>query len=108
MAKAAIAAPSIELEAIDRLEQKLKQLVAVLDRTRTDYARASEELTRARAEQTRAAEENTRLRAELEAAKTRLTDAEGAGAEVAALRSEREQIRSRVDEMLKQIEAINL
>ena len=80
MAKAAVAAPSVELDAIDRLEQKLKQLVAVLDRTRTEHARA----------------------------KTRLDEAEGTGAELAALRSEREQIRSRVDDMLKQIESLNL
>jgi chromosome segregation ATPase len=122
MAKAAVATPAVDFEAIDRLEQKLKQLVAVLDRTRGDYARASDELTRARtehartsdeltrvrAEHQRAAEENTRLRAEIETARTRLAEAEGAGSELSALRHEREQIRGRVDEMLKQIEALNL
>lgn len=108
MAKAAVATPSVDLEAIDRLEQKLKQLVAVLDRTRGESARATEELARARAEQARAAEENTRLRAEIDAARTRLADAEGTGAELAALRSEREQIRTRVGDMLKQIDALNL
>ena len=108
MAKAAVAAPSIDLDAIDRLEQKLKQLVGVLDRTRAEYQRTSEELTRTRTEQARAAEENTRLRAELDAAKGRVAEAEGTGAELAALRSEREQIRGRVDDMLKQIEALNL
>lgn len=108
MAKTAVATPSVDLEAIDRLEQKLKQLVAVLDRTRTDHARATEELGRARAEQTRAAEENTRLRAELETAKGRVADAESSGAELAALRTEREQIRTRVGDMLKQIESLNL
>ena len=41
MAKAAVA--SIELEAIDRLEQKLKQLVAVLDKTRSELMRAKDE-----------------------------------------------------------------
>jgi hypothetical protein len=108
MAKTAVATPTVELEAIDRLEQKLKQLVAVLDKTRTEYAQASEELTRARAEQGRAAEENTRLRAELDIAKARAADAETANAELTALRGEREQIRSRVDDMLKQIDALNL
>jgi hypothetical protein len=108
MAKTAVAAPGVELEAIDRLEQKLKQLVSVLDKTRTEHARVSEELTRARAEQARAAEENTRLRAELDTAKTRAADAETAGVELTALRSEREQIRARVDDMLKQIESLNL
>ena len=108
MARTAVATPSVDLEAIDRLEQKLKQLVAVLDRTRTEHARASDELARMRAEQQRAAEENTRLRAENESARTRLTEAEGTGSELAALRREREQIRGRVEDMLKQIEAINL
>lgn len=108
MAKTAVAAPSVDLDAIDRLEQKLKQLVAVLDRTRAESARANEELTRTRTEQARAAEENTRLRAELDAARARLADAEGTGAELAALRIERDQIRTRVGDMLKQIEALNL
>ena len=94
MAKTAVATPSVDFEAIDRLEQKLKQLVAVLDRTRAEY--------------TRSTDENARLRDELEAARGRIAEAEGTGAELAALRQEREQIRGRVDDMLKQIEAINL
>ena len=94
MAKSAVATQSVDFEAIDRLEQKLKQLVSVLDRARTDAARA--------------AEENTRLRAELDAARARLVDAEGTGTELTVLRTEREQIRGRVDEMLRQIEALNL
>jgi regulator of replication initiation timing len=94
MAKTALAAPSLDIEAIDRLEQKLKQLVAVLDRSRDDYARANDD--------------NARLRAELDAARGRIAEAEGTGTELAALRQEREQIRGRVDEMLKQIESLNL
>jgi len=94
MAKTAVAALSLDIEAIDRLEQKLKQLVAVLDRTRADYARANDE--------------SARLRAELDAARGRIAEAEGTGTELAALRQEREQIRGRVDEMLKQIESLTL
>ena len=94
MVKAAVATQSVGFEAIDRLEEKLKMLVAVLDRTRGDYARANDE--------------NARLRAELETTRGRLADAEGVNAELTALRSEREQIRGRVDDMLKQIEALNL
>lgn len=93
MAKAAVAS-TIEFEAIDRLEQKLKQLVGVLDKTRTELARARDE--------------NVRLRAELEAARARIAEGEGAGAELTALKSEREQIRGRVEDMLKQLEAISL
>lgn len=122
MAKAAVAVPSVDFEAIDRLEQKLKQLVTVLDRTRSDSARANDELGRTRAEHARAADEltrtraeharlndeNTRLRAELDAARVRIAEAEGTGGELAALRQERQQIRGRVDDMLKQIEALNI
>jgi regulator of replication initiation timing len=93
MAKTAVAA-SLDIEAIDRLEEKLKQLVAVLDRSRADNARASDE--------------NARLRAELDLARARIAEAEGASTELAALRQERDQIRGRVDEMLKQIESLNL
>jgi regulator of replication initiation timing len=94
MVKAAVATQSVGFEAIDRLEEKLKMLVAVLDRTRADYARANDE--------------NARLRAELETTRGRLTETEGVNAELTALRGEREQIRGRVDDMLKQIEALNL
>jgi regulator of replication initiation timing len=94
MAKTAVATSSLDIDAIDRLEQKLKQLVTVLDRTRADYARANDE--------------NARLRAELETARGRIADAEGTGAELTALRGEREQIRGRVEDMLRQIEALNL
>ena len=93
MAKASVAA-TVEFEAIDRLEQKLKQLVSVLDKTRGDLARAKDD--------------NGRLRAELDAARERIAEGEGAGAELTALKSEREQIRGRVEEMLKQLDAISL
>ena len=94
MAKTAVATSTVDFEAIDRLEQKLKMLVAVLDRTRADHARANED--------------NARLRAELDASLARLADAEGTGVELTTLRGEREQIRGRVDDMLRQIEALNL
>ena len=108
MAKTAVATPSVDFEAIDRLEQKLKMLVTVLDRTRAESARVADELVRARAESAKANEENGRLKTELEAALSRLAEAEGVGGELTLLRTEREQIRSRVDDMLRQIEALNL
>ena len=89
-----LATRSIDLEPIDRLEEKLKLLVGVIERLRGDSARM--------------AEENARLARELDAARTRLNEAEGAGAEMAALREERDLIRSRVGEMLQQIESLNL
>lgn len=81
------------LEPIDRLEEKIKLLVNMIGRLK--------------GEQTRVAEENTRLQRELEAARARLADAEGATVEVSTLRDERDQIRSRVSEMLQQLDSLN-
>lgn len=108
MAKAAVATRSTELESIDRLEEKVKLLVGVLERMKADTARLNDENTRLKADMSRANEENTRMRADLDAVKGRLGDAEGTRAELTALRDEREQIRTRVADMLSQIEALNL
>jgi regulator of replication initiation timing len=75
---AKVATRGLELEPIDRLEEKLKLLVAMVDRLK--------------AEQARAVEDNQRLARELEA----------------ALRGERDAIRTRVVDMLDQLEALNL
>jgi hypothetical protein len=75
---------------------------------RAESARVTDELARARAEAARVSEENARMRAELDLAHARLTEAEGTGTELTVLRTERDQIRGRVDDMLRQIEALNL
>lgn len=93
MAKA-VAARGVDLELIDRLEEKVKLLVGMIDRLRSENARASEE--------------NGRLLRELADARSRMADAESANADVVALREERDLIRTRVDDMLKQIESLNL
>ena len=82
------------VEPIDRLEEKIKLLVSVIGRLR--------------GEQARALEDNARLQREVEALKARVADAEGAASELAELRGERDQIRSRVAEMLQQLDALNL
>jgi regulator of replication initiation timing len=94
VAKSAVAARAVDLEPIDRLEEKVKQLVGLIDRLRGDNAKASEE--------------NARLTRELESARARLSDAETASGEVLTLREERELIRTRVEEMLQHIEGLNL
>lgn len=93
MAKA-VATRSIELESIDRLEEKVKLLVGLVERLRANEGRLSEE--------------NGRLVRELDTALARLTASEGANSEITVLREERELIKSRVDDMLAQIEALNL
>ena len=87
-------APSPAVEPIDRLEEKIKLLVSVIGRLRN--------------EPTRLMEDNGRLQRELEALKARVADAEGAAGELVELRGERDQIRSRVSEMLQQLDALNL
>jgi regulator of replication initiation timing len=93
VAKPAVATRT-DLEPIDRLEEKVKLLVGMIDRLRSDHAKATDD--------------NARLSRELEAAKARLADADVQSGEVLALREERELIRTRVDEMLQQIESLNL
>ena len=82
------------LESIDRLEEKIKLLVNTI--------------VRLKGEQTRVAEENTRLKAEIDTLKTRIDSDETAGAEVLTLREERDVIKARVADMLKQLDGLNL
>ena len=91
---AAKSVTSSAVEPIDRLEEKIKLLVSVIGRLR--------------GEQSRVMEDNARLQRELETLKARIAEAEGAAGEVAELRSERDLIRSRVSEMLQQLDALNL
>jgi len=85
---------TLDLEPIDRLEEKVKLLVGLVERLK--------------GEQVRIADENARLTRDLEAARSRLTGSEQAMTEMAALRAERDQIRTRVADMLEQIESLNL
>lgn len=92
MAKQALAR-TVDLEPIDRLEEKIKLLVGMV--------------AQLRAEQAQAAEQNARLTQEVEALRFRLGEAEtSANSELAALRDERDIIRTRVAEMLQQLDAI--
>jgi len=92
MAQQAVAAHPIDLEPIDRLEEKITRLVTMV--------------AELRAQQARAHEENERLVHELETVRARLADADAGSVELLALRDEREIIRSRVSEMLQQLEAL--
>jgi len=85
---------AVDLEPLERLEQKVKLLVAMIGRLRTDQARL--------------AEENSRLTRELEQLRGRLVDTEGQATEFTALKEEREQVRTRVAEMLAELEALKL
>lgn len=94
MAIAKTAMRTIELEPIDRLEEKLKRLVAMMERMKAD--------------ETRAADENARLSRELESMRQRLSASETIASELATLKEERDIIKNRVGEMLEQLEALNV
>jgi regulator of replication initiation timing len=85
---------STELEPIDRLEEKVKALVAMISGLKADQARVTEE--------------NSRLLRELDATRARLADSEEGLAEVTTLRIERDSIRGRVTDMLEQLEGLSL
>ncbi len=91
MAKQAVAR-AVDLEPIDRLEEKIKLLVGMVARLRD--------------EQTRAADDRARLTQEIEGLRARLAEAEETNNELAALRDERDIIRERVADMLSQLETI--
>jgi regulator of replication initiation timing len=85
---------TVDLEPIDRLEEKIKLLVGML--------------ARLRAEQAKAADENARLAQEINALRARLADSEHTTSEIETLRGEREMIRSRVSDMLDQLEHLSI
>jgi regulator of replication initiation timing len=97
MAKTATATATrggIDLDPIDRLEEKVKLLVAMVERMKADQARA--------------AEDNQRLTREMESLRGRLASSDAVSAELSTLKEERDVIRTRVGEMLEQLEALNL
>ena len=92
MVKQAVAAHSVDLEPIDRLEEKITRLVSMV--------------AQLRAEQAKSLDDNARLAQEIDSLRARLDDADSVQTEVLALRDERDLIRARVAEMLQQLEAI--
>ena len=94
MTMAKTATQAAGLEPIDRLEQKVKMLVSIVERMKNEQARA--------------ADENQRLSRELEQMRARLAANDSVASELTALKGERDVIRSRVAEMLDQLEGLNL
>ena len=97
MAKTATATATrggIDLDPIDRLEEKVKLLVTMVEHMKAD--------------QTRASEDNQRLTREIESLRGRLASSDSVAAELSALKEERDVIRTRVGDMLEQLEALNL
>jgi len=82
------------VDPVDRLEEKIKLLVNTIVRLKGDHTRVSED--------------NSRLQREVESLRARVADAEHSSTEVSSLREERDLIRSRVTEMLQQLDGLNL
>ena len=85
---------AVDVEPIDRLAEKVKGLISILERTRGELSQT--------------VEENLRLSREVEHLKAQLVKAETTRADLSSLLEEREQIRSRVGEMLEQLESISV
>lgn len=90
MAKQAALARTVDLEPIDRLEEKIKLLVEMLNTLRVEQARA--------------ADEHARLTREIEVLRGRLAETEAVSSELTTLREERDLIRARVTEMLSHLD----
>lgn len=89
------AARGVDLEPIDRLEEKVRLLVELIERLKREQAQS--------------AEEHARLTREIDGLRARSAANESTlGGELSALKEERDVIRTRVTEMLEQIEALNL
>ena len=89
-----VRATAVEIQPIDRLEEKVKQMVNMIDTLRAEKARALDE--------------TARLQQEIASLKTRLAEGASAANEALTLREERELIRNRVTQMLTQIDELNL
>ena len=85
---------SSALEPLNRLEDKVKRLIGLVERLQQEKASAIGE--------------SEQLNSELGALRTRLEESDNADSEVAVLRAERDQIRTRVTGILEQLEAIDL
>ena len=93
MVKQALAR-TVDLDPIDRLEDKVRLLVDLVTELRT--------------EQSKAADENTRLRNEVATLRSKMVDVESTSSELVALRDERDVVRSRVADMLRQLDHLSL
>ena len=88
------AAARVEFDAIERLEDKVRKLVGVVEQLRAEHGRLTAE--------------NRGLSDELGTLRKKLVESEGTTAEISALRDERDQIRARVTDMLTQLEALDV
>lgn len=85
---------TVDVESIERLAEKVRDLIGILERTRGELSQTIED--------------NLRLSREVEDLQKQLSSAQSTSAEMASLMDEREQIRTRVTAMLEQLEEISV
>jgi regulator of replication initiation timing len=85
---------SLDMDTLDRLAEKVSALVQMLEQTRNELADTSEN--------------NTRLSNELEALQARFSQSQQDDLDMQTLLDERDQIRTRVTEILDQLESLDL
>ena len=85
---------SLDMDTLDRLAEKVSALVQMLEQTRNELADTSEN--------------NTRLSNELEALQARFSQSQQDDLDMQTLLDERGQIRTRITEILDQLESLDL
>ena len=85
---------TVDVDLIERLAEKIKNLIGVLERTRSELSQTTED--------------NLRLSRETEHLKAQLASTESTSNEVSNLLAEREQIRKRVGQLLERLEEISV
>ena len=87
-------ATATDLGVVERLDDKIRQLIALVEKSR--------------AESVKLRADNERLGKEVHALQAQLSDAAGVATELQAMREERDQVRTRVADMLAQLDALQM
>ena len=92
---------SVSLEPIDQLAEKVQSLIGVLEQTRAELERTVQD-------NTQLSGSVDTLSSEVDALRAQLATVEGENTQVQSLRDERDQVRTRVTEILEQLEELSL
>ena len=87
-------ATAADLAVVERLDEKIRQLITLVEKSR--------------AETTKLRADNDRLGKEVDSLQAQLSDAAGVSAELQSMREERDRVRARVADMLAQLDALQM
>jgi len=99
---------STDLEPIDQLADKVRSLISVLEQTRAALDQARSELERTVEDNTQLSRSLDTLNSEADSLRTQLASTHDEAENAKGLLEERDQIRTRVTEMLEQLEGLSL